>query len=485
MVFTCQDVNVNHTGGERGVKGKRIESGWRVSKRWVSDDALGSAEEAIYSWHTKHVRHHTANQLSHRHITKDGTVNNVMGQFKHKRKRKSHSHKKKHHKKHLPEHNRVPVEQNKQLRTYSHQTNLESHKHRFQKHRKHHHGLLETTQSPIFYLRSHNSLFVSENNNNSIESVTSMSGPDHLKEDVMEDHKDILSLHSPPVFDKTLPAKVRAQLGTHAYLPCRIIHLGDKSVSWVRIIDSHILTVDRYTFISDSRFTARFDVSSQTWTLQIKFVNDEDAGTYECQVSTEPKISRSIHLSIVRPVVTIPGGSELHVRTGSDVTIKCVISRAIEPPSYVFWYHEGSQMLTEGRAVERVTGDTALAALVIRGVTRAHAGNYTCFPAGLTSASVTLHVLNGECWTSVFSDGPKEECRWVERCAGHEHPAAMQHGTSTVAAAAAAAVAAATSVVAGSFQEAVFLCTALHSILLLAAHFCTRTAQQNVPASRR
>ena len=46
--------------------------------------------------------------------------------------------------------------------------------------------------------------------------------------------------------------------------------------------------------------------------------------------------------------------------------------------------------------VERVNGDTAFSALTIRGVTRAHAGNYTCSPAGLPQAFVTLHVLNGE-----------------------------------------------------------------------------------------
>ena len=39
------------------------------------------------------------------------------------------------------------------------------------------------------------------------------------------------------------------------------------------------------------------------------------------------------------PIVTIPGGTELHVRRGSDVIIKCVISHALQPPPYVFWYH--------------------------------------------------------------------------------------------------------------------------------------------------
>ena len=39
-----------------------------------------------------------------------------------------------------------------------------------------------------------------------------------------------------------------------AYLPCEVFNLANKSVSWVRARDNHILTVDRETFISDQRF---------------------------------------------------------------------------------------------------------------------------------------------------------------------------------------------------------------------------------------
>lgn len=41
----------------------------------------------------------------------------------------------------------------------------------------------------------------------------------------------ILPLEAAPRFDNLVPAVIPAQLGSHAYLPCRIINLGDKSVS--------------------------------------------------------------------------------------------------------------------------------------------------------------------------------------------------------------------------------------------------------------
>ena len=70
-------------------------------------------------------------------------------------------------------------------------------------------------------------------------------------------------------------------------------------VSWIRSRDSHIISVDQMTFIADERFHVFHDAESGSWSLQIKFVQARDDGTYECQVSSEPKISHSVHFSVV------------------------------------------------------------------------------------------------------------------------------------------------------------------------------------------
>lgn len=81
--------------------------------------------------------------------------------------------------------------------------------------------------------------------------------------------------------------------------------IQDKSVSWVRIRDEHILTVDRVIFIADERFNAfhptgsEADQPDQSWQLQIKYVQARDEGIYECQVSSEPKVSARIYLHVV------------------------------------------------------------------------------------------------------------------------------------------------------------------------------------------
>lgn len=63
--------------------------------------------------------------------------------------------------------------------------------------------------------------------------------------------------------------------------------------------DLHILTVGKYTYTSDQRFTSIHMENSEIWTLEIKYTQKKDAGVYECQVSTEPKMSLSIRLNVV------------------------------------------------------------------------------------------------------------------------------------------------------------------------------------------
>lgn len=111
--------------------------------------------------------------------------------------------------------------------------------------------------------------------------------------------KRFTGLYTGPYFDPTTTTNITTQLGTHAYLPCKVKQLGNKSVSWIRRRDAHILTVDRYTFIADDRFQAFLVEATDTWTLQVKYVQARDAGQYECQVSTEPKMSHFITLNVV------------------------------------------------------------------------------------------------------------------------------------------------------------------------------------------
>lgn len=72
-----------------------------------------------------------------------------------------------------------------------------------------------------------------------------------------------------------------------------------KQVSWIRKRDLHILTVGVHTFSNDARFSALHADGSDEWTLRVSPAQPRDSGAYECQVSTEPKISLSYRLTVV------------------------------------------------------------------------------------------------------------------------------------------------------------------------------------------
>lgn len=100
------------------------------------------------------------------------------------------------------------------------------------------------------------------------------------------------------------------------------------------------------------------------------------------------------------PKIEILGDRDMYVKTGSTVAIRCVIKQSLEGPFYVFWYHEGDRVLNYqlGKIdiqTKRIEQDT-VSSLVIHNARREDSGNYTCSPSNLDSASVQLHVLNGE-----------------------------------------------------------------------------------------
>ncbi|XP_054086692.1 uncharacterized protein LOC105208465 isoform X1 [Zeugodacus cucurbitae] len=142
---------------------------------------------------------------------------------------------------------------------------------------------------------------------------------------------------------------VISQAGTHAYLPCNVKQIVKNPISWLRVRDGHILTVDQTTFISDQRFQPIFTPNPERWSLQIKYVQLKDEGTYECQVSTEPKSSAIVSLRVVEPKTELIGESTQHVTTGSEVKLRCIITQALDPPVFINWFHNQKQIYLHSR----------------------------------------------------------------------------------------------------------------------------------------
>ncbi|XP_071037272.1 uncharacterized protein [Parasteatoda tepidariorum] len=263
-----------------------------------------------------------------------------------------------------------------------------------------------------------------------------------------------------PYFDNSTSRNITTTTGKTAYLPCRVRHLGDRTVSWIRRKDLHVLTVGRFTYTSDQRFQSIHMENSDDWTLQIKYPQSKDGGVYECQVSTVPKMSHFVNLNVIdlsslpgfptllsstgsatapqykfssewsiserfteydwlertpgksypKSKAKIIGGPTLYINSGSTINLTCLVMESPVPPDYVFWYHNGKVINYDsprGISVHTEKAQRTTSKLLISNAQPSDSGNYSCVPSNADPAAIGLHVLNGE------------------------HPAAMQHGKHT------------------------------------------------------
>lgn len=214
--------------------------------------------------------------------------------------------------------------------------------------------------------------------------------------------------HFHPYFDDIIETNVTFQVSKTAYLHCSIRQLGDRVVSWVRQKDLHILTVGKYTYTTDQRFTSIHMDNSDDWTLEIRDTRKKDSGVYECQVSTEPKMSLAIQLNIIVVEAYISEGPILYIKSGSPVNLTCHVKDQVGTV-FLFWYHNGRVLDVDEkkhRGIDVFTefGHTTISRLFIAKAKLSDSGNYSCQPSYAEPANITLQVLNGE------------------------KPAAMQHG---------------------------------------------------------
>lgn len=211
-----------------------------------------------------------------------------------------------------------------------------------------------------------------------------------------------------PYFDTTAPANVTGLVGKPVHLVCRVKNLGNRTVSWIRHRDIHLLTAGRYTYTSDQRFEALHAPHTEEWTLRIRYPQRKDSGIYECQISTTPPIGHPVNLNIVEPITDVVGGPDLFINKGSTINLTCLVKYAPEPPSAMVWSHnqEAINFDSPRGGISLVTekGPVTSSRLLIQKAIQKDSGLYTCTPSNAHPNSVRVHILN-------------------------EHPAAMHHGS--------------------------------------------------------
>ncbi|EDW80929.2 uncharacterized protein Dwil_GK11299 [Drosophila willistoni] len=201
-----------------------------------------------------------------------------------------------------------------------------------------------------------------------------------------------------PQFDNATEREIIAALGTTARLHCRVRHLGDRAVSWIRQRDLHILTIGIMTYTNDQRFLARHIDNSDEWVLKVVSVQPRDAGIYECQVSTEPKISLAYKLMVVTSKAQILANRELYIQSGSDINLTCIAPQAPGPYTHMLWHKDTELVSDSTRGGIRVVSEQQMKTsnLVISRVLHTDSGNYTCSADNSNSDSVFVHIIKSE-----------------------------------------------------------------------------------------
>uniref|UniRef100_A0A182VP69 Ig-like domain-containing protein n=2 Tax=Anopheles merus TaxID=30066 RepID=A0A182VP69_ANOME len=203
-----------------------------------------------------------------------------------------------------------------------------------------------------------------------------------------------------PYFDISASRNVTALVGNTAYLNCRVRNLGNRTVSWIRHRDLHLLTVGKATYTSDQRYQSVHNPQLDDWSLKVLYPQQRDSGVYECQISTTPPVGYSMMLSVVEPITTIIGGPDLYIDTGSTVNLTCIVRHLPEPPPLIQWTHNEQEINYDsprgGVSVITEKGDITTSYLLIQRARSTDSGKYTCLPSTANPMTVHVHVLNGE-----------------------------------------------------------------------------------------
>ena len=94
--------------------------------------------------------------------------------------------------------------------------------------------------------------------------------------------------------------------GGNATLTCTLARRGSHKVAWIHLDTRAVLSVHKLVISANPRLSVSHHDSRaghSVWQLHIREVEPGDEGQYECQVSTETKLSSIKHLQVIQPQV--------------------------------------------------------------------------------------------------------------------------------------------------------------------------------------
>lgn len=167
-------------------------------------------------------------------------------------------------------------------------------------------------------------------------------------------------------------------IGGTVNLECSVQYSQDYPVLWIRIDpsaprESLPISSGSSMIVRDNRFSMRYDMATSTYILQVKDIQESDAGTYQCQVviTMTNKITADVQVLVrMPPVISDNSTRSRVVSEGQSVRLECYASGF--PPPKIFWRRESNAILPTGGAIHK--GNI----LSIPRVTKEDRGTYYC-----------------------------------------------------------------------------------------------------------
>lgn len=167
-------------------------------------------------------------------------------------------------------------------------------------------------------------------------------------------------------------------IGETVEFQCSVQYAQEYPVLWTKVNkdnenDPLPLSHGSSLIIRDTRFTLRYDESSSTFILQVKDIQETDAGFYQCKVviSVNNYVSAKVELQVRRPpVISDNSTRSLVVSEGQPVQLECYAGGF--PLPRISWRRENNAILPTGGSIYR--GNT----LKIPKIRKEDRGTYYC-----------------------------------------------------------------------------------------------------------
>ncbi|KAG5861552.1 Lachesin, partial [Gonioctena quinquepunctata] len=167
-------------------------------------------------------------------------------------------------------------------------------------------------------------------------------------------------------------------IGGTVELSCSVQYTADYSVIWMKVdklqnSNSLPISTGSSLILHDSRFSLRYDPSSSTYLLQIKDIQETDAGYYQCQILISPsnRVAAEVELQVRRPpFISDNSTRSIVVSEGEAVQMECYAGGY--PPPRISWRRENNAILPTGGSIYR--GNI----LKIKQIRKEDRGTYYC-----------------------------------------------------------------------------------------------------------